>query len=169
MKTIFFIGYMGSGKSTLGRLVASALNLRFIDLDEHIEASHAKSVGELFDEVGETEFREIERKALHEVAQFEDCLVATGGGTPCFFDNMDYMNRVGKTVYLRTSVAELTERLKLFRNKRPLLRQKTDEELEAHIVDMLEKRAPFYQQAHFVLDTETLTEENLLSRYQALF
>lgn len=169
MKTIFFIGYMGSGKSTLGRWLATALNLRFIDLDEYIETSYTKSVGELFDEVGETEFRNIERKALREVAKFEDCLIATGGGTPCFFDNMDFMNAVGVTVYLRTSVAELTERLKLFRNKRPLLRQKTDEELETHIVDMLEKRAPFYQQAHFILDTETLTEENLLSRYQALF
>ena len=142
--------------------------MTFIDLDEYIEKKLLKTVTELFEELGESEFRKIERDTLREVAQFDNCLIATGGGTPCFFDNMEFMNGMGDTVYLRTSVRELRDRLKMSRTKRPLISQKTDEELEDHIALMLEKRENCYLKAKFILDTDDLNPNNLMSSYLAI-
>lgn len=168
MERIFFIGYMGSGKTTYGRLISKEKKMTFIDLDEYIEKKLLKTVTELFEELGESEFRKIERDTLREVAQFDNCLIATGGGTPCFFDNMEFMNGMGDTVYLRTSVRELRDRLKMSRTKRPLISQKTDEELEDHIALMLEKRENCYLKAKFILDTDDLNPNNLMSSYLAI-
>ena len=88
MKRIFLIGYMGAGKTTMGKSLAQVMGLRFIDLDNFIEARHSKTIKEIFAEVGEEGFRQIERNMLHEVAETEDTVIAVGGGTPCFFDNM---------------------------------------------------------------------------------
>ena len=169
MRRIFFIGYMGSGKTTFGRLIAKSQKLLFVDLDEYIEEKYSKSIFTLFDEVGENQFREIERDALHEVAPLENSLIATGGGTPCFYDNMEYMNSVGDTVYLKATVNELLDRLKLSCNKRPLLSQKTDQELETHITEMLGKREDYYMRSKYILDTKDLNLENLDSRFLAVF
>ena len=92
MERIFLIGYMGAGKTTVGRKLAKELDLSFIDLDLYIEGRYHRSIRQLFTERGEEGFRDIERRLLHEVAAFEDVLVSTGGGTPCFFDNMAFMN-----------------------------------------------------------------------------
>jgi len=165
---IFLIGYMGSGKTTYGKLMAKELNISFIDLDDFIENKYLRTVSSLFDEFGESGFRKMERDSLHEVAQMEDCLIATGGGTPCFFDNIEYMNSMGETIYLRTSVRELRDRLKMSRTKRPLLSHKTDEELESNIAEMLDKREIFYMKAKFILDTDDLNPNNLMSCYQAM-
>ena len=100
MTRIFLIGYMGAGKTTLGKAFAREMSLNFIDLDWFIEERFHKTVQQLFLERGEDGFRELERKMLHEVAEFEDVVVSTGGGTPCFFDNMEYMNDCGDTVFL---------------------------------------------------------------------
>ena len=91
MKPLFLVGYMAAGKTTLGRRAAQLLNVEFIDLDAYIESRYRKRVSDLFAERGEEGFRDIERRMLHEVAEFDNVLVATGGGTPCFFDNMEYM------------------------------------------------------------------------------
>lgn len=91
MKPLFLVGYMAAGKTTLGRLAAQLLNVEFIDLDAYIESRYRKRISDLFAERGEEGFRDIERRMLHEVAEFDNVLVATGGGTPCFFDNMEYM------------------------------------------------------------------------------
>lgn len=99
MKRIFLMGYMGSGKTTLGRAFARAEGLEFIDLDWYIEERLHKSISELFAERGEEGFRNLERKMLHEAGEFEDVVIACGGGTPCFFDNMEYMNRQGTTIF----------------------------------------------------------------------
>ena len=108
MQRIFLIGYMGVGKTTLGKALADRTGLSFIDLDLFIEGRYRKTIRQIFEAEGEEAFREIERKALHEVAEFEDIILSTGGGTPCFFDNMTYMNRVGTTVYLKASPEALT-------------------------------------------------------------
>ena len=92
MKRIFLIGYMGAGKTTVGKVLAGLLNLSFIDLDYYIERRYHKTVSQLFAEKGEEVFRSIERNMLHEVADFENVLVSVGGGTPCFFENMEVMN-----------------------------------------------------------------------------
>lgn len=156
MKRIFLVGYMGSGKTTLGKAYARVNALEFIDLDWYIEERMHKMVSELFAERGEEGFRELERKMLHEVGEFEDIMVACGGGTPCFYDNMDYMNGVGDTVFLDVSPEVLFRRLKIAKAKRPLLAGKTDAELMDFIVKALEKRLPFYTRASFRFNAEEL-------------
>lgn len=117
MRRIFLIGYMGSGKTTLGKAFAKAAGLEFIDLDWYIEERLHKTISKIFAEQGESGFREVERKLLHEAGDFEDVLIACGGGTPCFFDNMDYMNQAGDTVFLDVSPEVLFRRLKIAKTK----------------------------------------------------
>ena len=105
MTRIILIGYMGAGKTTLGHALANRLQLQFIDLDLYIEERYRKTISQIFAERGEEGFRLIEQRMLHEVAEFEDVVISTGGGTPCFFDNIDYMNRQGTTVFLDVPVA----------------------------------------------------------------
>ena len=152
MKRIFLTGYMGAGKTTLGKAFAKAMGLQFIDLDWYIESRYHKTIREIFDERGEEGFRQLERNMLHEVGEFDDVVISVGGGTPCFFDNMDYMNSQGQTVYLDVAIPVLFRRLKVAKAKRPLLKDKSDEELLAFIQSALEQRAPFYQQARYRFD-----------------
>ena len=163
MKRIFLIGYMGSGKTTLGKAYARAMQLQFIDLDWYIEERFHKTVQELFEERKEDGFREIERNMLHEVAEFEDVIIACGGGTPCFFDNMEYMNGKGETVFLDASPEVLFRRLKIAKSKRPLLMDKSDEELMDVIQNALRVRIPFYSQATYVVTAESLVDREQIS------
>jgi len=152
MKRIFLIGYMGSGKTTIGKLVAARLGYSFVDMDAHIEEKQFKSVSRIFAEKGEAEFRLLEQKCLHEVAEFEDVVISTGGGSPCFFDNVEYMNNSGITIYLKLTAAELAERLELIGvSKRPLLANRKGEELRQFIAEGLGKREPFYSKATYSL------------------
>lgn len=154
MRPIFLIGYMGCGKSTLGRNVSRISGMEFIDLDKYIETRFHSSIRDIFATRGEAGFREIERAMLREVGQFNDVLIACGGGTPCFFDNMDYMNEAGTTVLLDTSLPKLHSRLKRGRHKRPLIADKDDDELLEFIKVALGQRMPFYSRAanRFVSD-----------------
>jgi shikimate kinase len=161
MTRIFLIGYMGAGKTTLGRALARKLNLSFIDTDWFIENRFHKKIHELFDERGEAGFRELEQRILHEVAEFEDVLISTGGGLPCFFDNMELMNRQGVTVFLDARPEVLFRRLRSTIVARPILMGKKDEELQAFIIQALEKRLPFYTQAQ-----HTFKADELESRWQ---
>ena len=163
MKRIFLIGYMGSGKTTLGKAYARAMQLQFIDLDWYIEERFHKTVQELFEERKEDGFREIERNMLHEVAEFEDVIIACGGGTPCFFDNMEYMNGKGETVFLDASPEVLFRRLKIAKSKRPLLMDKSDEELMDVMQNALRVRIPFYSQAKYVFNAESLEDREQIS------
>ena len=119
MIRIFLTGYMGAGKTTLGKAFAREMNVPFIDLDWYIEERFHKSIRELFTERGEASFRELERNMLHEVGEFEDVVVSTGGGTPCFFDNMEYMNGCGQTVFLDVHPDILFRRLRVAKQQRP--------------------------------------------------
>ena len=156
MKPLFLVGYMAAGKTTLGRRAAQLLNVEFIDLDAYIEYRYRKRVSDLFAERGEEGFRDIERRMLHEVAEFDNVLVATGGGTPCFFDNMEFMNGAGQTVYLKVSVDELAKRLEFCKSTRPVLKGRSGDELKAFIAESLEKREPFYSKAAIVFDAEEM-------------
>lgn len=156
MIRIFLTGYMGAGKTTLGKAFAREMKVPFIDLDWYIEERFHKSIPELFRERGEEAFRELERRMLHEAGEFEDVVISTGGGTPCFFDNMDYMNRQGQTVFLDVHPDILFRRLRVATQQRPILQGKTDEELRAFIGEALGKRAPFYGQARYRFDAGRL-------------
>lgn len=156
MKRIFLVGYMGAGKTTLGRALAKAMGLSFIDLDIHIEDRFHKSVSQLFEELGESSFRKLERQSLLEIAEFENVIISTGGGTPCFFDNMEQMNQLGKTIFLEVSHAILFNRLSVAKCKRPLLASKSDEELQTFIHESLSLRLPYYKKAHFIFRADAL-------------
>lgn len=158
MTRIFLTGYMGSGKTTLGRALATAMDIPFIDLDHYIEQRYRKTISQLFAERGEEGFREIERKILHEVGEFEDVIISTGGGTPCFFDNIEYMNEQGTTVYLDVPVERLFIRLSIARSKRPLIKEKNDEELMTFIKEQLAKRAPHYSKAQYSFKADRLED-----------
>lgn len=149
MTRIFLIGYMGAGKTTLGKAFARETGLTFIDLDWYMEERLHKTISELFAERSENGFRELERKMLHEVSDFENVIISTGGGTPCFFDNLEYMNQHGDTVFLDVSEKVLFQRLRVAKQQRPLLAQKNDEELKAFIKQALQERMPIYSQAKY--------------------
>lgn len=159
MKRIFLIGYMGAGKTTVGRKLAKEMNLSFIDLDLYIEGRYHRSIRQLFAERGEEAFRDIEKRLLHEVAEFEDVLVSTGGGTPCFFDNMEFMNMAGITIYLKVSVDELASRLESCKQTRPVLQNRSGEELRSFIKENLEARTAFYEKAKIIYDAEQMMTE----------
>ena len=147
------IGYMGSGKTTIGKKLARKLNFQFIDMDWFIENRYRKSVNQLFAEKGEEAFREIEHKVLEEVSSFEHTVISTGGGAPCFSGNMELMNQNGCTIFLKVSVDDLVNRLNVGKDSRPLLKDKTPEEMRIFVSESLDKRNPFYNQAQLVFDT----------------
>lgn len=159
MTRILLIGYMGAGKTTLGRALAAKLGLTFIDLDNYIEQRFCKSISQIFAEKGEEGFRDIERRMLHEVAEFEDVIISTGGGTPCFFDNIDFMNSQGTTVYLQVPVERLFIRLSIARKQRPLIKDKSDDELKAFIAEQLAKREPHYSKAQHTFEADKLEDK----------
>lgn len=165
MKRIFLIGYMGAGKTTAGKELAKVLELEFIDLDHFIQARYQQTVSQLFQDVGEGEFRKIESSVLKEVGEFENVVISTGGGTPCFFDNMEYMNKAGTTVYLNAAPEALAARLNTCKEKRPLIKDKNEEELFAFVVESLEKRNPYYTQAQIIFETEELVNRDDVNKY----
>lgn len=156
MKSIILVGYMGSGKTTIGRQLARALGRTFYDLDWYIEMRYHRSVAQIFSEKGEDGFREIERNMLHEAAEFEDTVLSCGGGTPCFFDNMEYIRRVSESVYLKATPEVLAQHLGMRRVERPLIKGKSPEELLEYIRTSLKEREPFYLQAQHVIDVTLL-------------
>ena len=157
--TIYLIGYMCSGKTTLGTLLKEIANVTFTDLDQYIEESEGKTINEIFDQKGEDEFRNMERAALKEVTETIGGVIATGGGTPCFFDNMEYMKENGNVVYLNCSRKELFDRLKIYKASRPLLKDKTDDEIKEFIENSLPKREPLYNNASIIIDADPLSTE----------
>ncbi len=147
---------MGAGKTTVGKELAKALGLSFYDLDWYIESRMRKTVKQIFDEGGEEAFRNVERNMLHEVAEFENVVISCGGGTPCFFDNMDYMNRQGDTIYLQANPEVLVQHLKMGKGVRPLLQNKTGDELVQYIKTHLEEREPYYLKAKHILNVNVM-------------
>ena len=147
---------MGSGKTTVGRALAKETGLPFYDLDWYIESRMRKKISQIFAERGEEGFRKIERNMLHEVAEFENVVISCGGGTPCFFDNIDYLNQQAQVVYLRCEPEVLHKHLLMGKGDRPLLKGKTPDELIAFIRQQLELREPYYTKARYSLDVSLM-------------
>jgi shikimate kinase len=155
---------MGAGKTTLGKAFARAMGLTFVDLDWYIEERFHKTVSQIFTERGEEGFRELEKRMLHEASDFENVVISVGGGTPCFFDNMEYMNQVGETVFLDVDNKVLFRRLKIAKQKRPLLDGKSDEELMQFIQEALQNRLPFYTRAKHTFNGEKLEDRRQIQQ-----
>ncbi len=151
---IFLVGYMGCGKTTFGRQLASELGWQFADLDELIEERYKISITDFFEKYGEDNFRRIENMMLREVLSWKDSVISTGGGTPCYYNNMELMNGFGVTVFLDTSIPTLVERLIHGKRKRPLLNGVGVEELNLKINNHLSQRRFYYEQAQLRLEQE---------------
>lgn len=148
----FLVGYMASGKTRRGKVMAEELGIRFIDLDAYIVEREHRTIPEIFSAEGETGFRKLESRYLREVCElYQDFVLSTGGGTPCFNDNMEYMNQQGHTLFLNTDVDIITERLIRGKYKRPMVSKLRDEEIREFVGRHLQERLPFYVQAKEVI------------------
>lgn len=163
---IFLIGYMGCGKSRMGRTLSSMLDVPFIDLDKYIEEKYFKTIPQIFTEEGEAEFRKKEQAALKEVAEFDPVIVATGGGAPCFFDNMELMNQAGLCIFLDVDSRQLADRLIKSKNERPLIKGKSPEELIHFIDEMMLIRRPFYEKASCILKGGEILPEQVIAEIE---
>jgi shikimate kinase len=143
---------MGSGKSYSGKRLAEAFNLSFVDLDDYIEAKEGRTIREIFEKEGEAYFRKVESSSLKEMKDQQLTIISTGGGTPCFFDNMDWMNENGVTVFLETPSQLLAQRLLNAMENRPLLKGFSKEKLIDFIEKKLEERNPFYHQTQILYE-----------------
>lgn len=169
MNRIFLIGFMGCGKSTVGRNLARALNWKFIDLDQFIQEQEGLSITEIFNQQGEEVFRLLEKNALEKAATLENVVIATGGGAPCHHNNLERMKESGLTIYLKLEPEGLLERLLPARKSRPLIANKSDDELLLFIREKLAEREPFYNQASVIADASVTGIEpylQLIKRYQ---
>ncbi|MDE3213561.1 MAG: shikimate kinase [Bacteroidota bacterium] len=158
---IFLVGFMGSGKTHWGKIWAAATGLNFFDLDEVIEAETQQTISELFEKQGEAAFRELEKSQLREFAQKKDFVLACGGGTPCYGDNLEWMKSVGTVLYLKASPEVIIRQLRGERQKRPLIREVRQEELATFIGHKLAEREPYYSKADRTLDVSTLKRGTL--------
>ncbi len=148
---IYLIGFMGSGKSFSGQQLATALHLPFVDLDERIEQTEKRSIAQVFESEGESYFRSIEAQLLRATLGDDPAVISCGGGTPCFHQNIDWINANGLSIYLKASVPLLAKRLKKGQEHRPLIRGFNELELEAYIAERLEQRELYYSQAKIIL------------------
>lgn len=162
MDKIFIVGFSGAGKSTVGKRLASRLGWQFYDTDAFIESKYHLSIPDFFEKYGENAFRICEKAALKELLHEQQAVIATGGGTPCFFDNMDEMLQHGFVVYLKLSAPSLFTRLQQSHKARPLTIGKNDAQLLEYIETTLQFRETYYNKAHLTMKGENLSLPSLL-------
>lgn len=158
---IYLIGYMGCGKSTFGKSIAEALGLEWVDLDMEFESRYKISIQDFFSKYGESAFRELEHKLLLEFSKIPDQVISTGGGLPCYFENMQLMNQTGITVYLKADADLIITRLKHTGNMRPLFRSMEGENLHENITTHITSREKFYNRAQIIVDAANTNPEDL--------
>jgi len=151
---IILIGFMGAGKTTIGRKLSKILNLNFYDLDIYIERKHRSSIPYIFNLIGEEGFRLVEHRTLIEFLEKDNSILSTGGGTPCFYNNIDLLLKKGLTVYLRMTPENLVTRLKSAKRKRPLINKLSEDELLEFVSNQLKNREKFYNKAHLIYDAD---------------
>ncbi|MFZ9388091.1 MAG: shikimate kinase [Chitinophagaceae bacterium] len=162
---IFLIGFMGSGKTHWGRLLSQKLGLPFFDMDEQVVAHAGKSIPEIFSEEGEEQFRIMEKEVLYMITEsHESFIMACGGGSPCFFNNIDYMNQSGTTVWIDTPTEILFDRLVREKESRPLIRNLSDEQLRGFIARKFADRRIYYEQASIKVNDESLVLDDFIEK-----
>ncbi|MES1219366.1 MAG: shikimate kinase [Bacteroidota bacterium] len=162
---IFFIGFMGTGKTHSGKQLSEKLGIPFFDLDEEIIAHDGKTINEIFETKGEEYFRLLEKDVLHIIAEYNESFVmACGGGTPCFYNNIDYMNNEGISIWLNTPLDTLYARLINEKEKRPLIKELTSEQLRGYIAKKFSDRKIFYEQASIVIDEDPVRLETIVEK-----
>ncbi|MGZ8558420.1 MAG: shikimate kinase [Chitinophagaceae bacterium] len=162
---IFLIGFMGSGKTYWGRLLSEKLNMPFFDLDEEIVNAEKKSITEIFAREGEEYFRLKEREVLHSIADNNTTFIMScGGGAPCYFNNIEYMHKVGTTVWLNTSIDTLYSRLLKEKEQRPLIKNLSDDNLKLFIKKKFSDRKIYYEQADMTVEDENITVEHFIEK-----
>lgn len=159
---IYLIGYMSSGKSTLGKTLANRLQLKFIDIDEAFEAKYHISINDFFVKFGEEKFRELEHQLLISFANIEDTVISTGGGTPCYYNNIDIINENGISIYLKLHPKSIISRLKASKKQRPLIKDMENQTFEDYIENHLNSREIFYNKAQHIIKSENLTINELM-------
>ena len=165
---IFLTGFMGSGKSTAGKALAPLLKTRCIDLDEYLEKKEGRTIPEIFESEGEAKFRELEKTYLHELIKLKDPhIISLGGGTVCFFDNLEKIKEKGIIIYIDVPVEVLAARIKESNSTRPLLKELSQEELIKNIEEILSVRKKFYEQAHLTVNGLILTPQLLKQKIGA--
>ncbi len=162
---IFLVGFMGSGKTHWGHLLSEKLGMRFFDLDEQVAEHAGKSIPEIFATEGEEQFRMMEKDTLHIIAEsHQQFIMACGGGSPCYFNNIDYMNQVGTTVWINSPLDTLFDRLVKEKEKRPLLKELSDEQLRLFIHKKYSDRKIYYEQADVKVDEDPVQLDNLIEK-----
>ena len=157
---ISLIGYMGSGKSHIAKLLSDRLGIKLIDLDKEISKKNKMTIDEMFQKKGEIFFRRQERALLEEIVATEDsCILSLGGGTPAYYNNMELINQNSESIFLRTSVKNLTERLLKQKHKRPLIANISDQDLPEFIAKHLFERNIFYNKAKYTVNSDDKTPE----------
>jgi len=167
---LFLLGYMYSGKTTVGRWLSQRLDYRFVDLDQLFEERYHTSIPLFFNRYGEEAFRKLEQLTLHSTESMDNVVISTGGGTPCYFDNMQWINAHGISIHLEVSIEKIIERALRSKKQRPILANKSPEELHTFIQSQLAQRLPYYSQAHitFPADDPDLTAlQTLIASFQA--
>jgi shikimate kinase len=159
---VYLVGYMGAGKSRFGRLIAEATNMEFIDLDELFEMKFRIRIADFFDKYDEQAFRRIERSLLEETTKIDNLVVSTGGGTPCYFQNMELIKKSGFSIYLSWTSSDLAQRLYKARRNRPLLLNVPEDQLEKRVETHLEEREQYYKQADLTVLPGNLTQDQCL-------
>ena len=165
---IFIIGYMGAGKSTIGKRLASRLSIPFVDIDDAFERKYRYSIPRFFDQFGEDRFRDLEHHCMKEnINENDDAVISTGGGTPCYHNNMGLMQNHGLTVYLKMHPKSLAHRLTQARRLRPVIMDIKNNNMQEFVETQLSERELFYDQANVIVKGENLDLEELLRHLPA--
>ncbi len=165
---IYLLGFMGSGKTTFGKKLAASTQFSFIDTDAYFEKEYQITIEDFFKTHTENEFRQLETKLLKQTKNFNNVIIALGGGTPCFYDNMDWLLEHGICVYLKLSATALKNRLMKSKKKRPLLNDISEDELLKNIKEIVEKREIFYQRAHIVIDANNIKNSSIKETFSLI-
>ncbi len=160
---IFLIGFMGSGKTTIGKKLAKKMKYAFLDLDQEIEKQENLTISQIFDTHGEDYFRALENKILVDLTQLSNTVVSCGGGTPCHFNNIDLINNAGVSIYIQLSPEALYSRLKSAKTQRPLLKNRDESELLVYIKSKLDERQSYYLKSNIVIPGLDVNIENVIN------